>query len=70
MLKRKYSIVGMHCSGCAIVLESLEDDLAGVHRARASYRRQQLEIEYNESLLDEADLFAAIRALGYDIRVS
>ena len=68
MQKKSYHILGMHCSMCAMRLESLEDDLPGVHRASASYRRQRLEVEFDETSLTEAHLVEAIRALGYDVQ--
>jgi copper chaperone CopZ len=69
MLKKTFAIVGMSCSSCAMRLESLEDDLPGVVRARASYRRQHLEIEYDEDRLTEAKIVEAIQALGYEVQL-
>jgi len=67
MTKKVLRIAGMHCSSCAMRLEALEDDLPGVVRARASYRRQRLEVEYDEAELTEARLVEAIRGLGYEV---
>ena len=64
MAKRVLKVLDMHCSACVMRLESLEDDLSGVKTARASYHKQQLEIEYDERRLQEADLIAAIQRLG------
>ena len=42
MTKKTYNIKGMHCTSCALMIESdLED--AGV-RARVSYAKQTLEV--------------------------
>ena len=68
MTKKTYRIPGISCSLCAMALQSLEDDLPGVHRASASYRRQWLEVEFDEASLTEAHLVEAIRALGYDVQ--
>ena len=65
MAKRVFKVLDMHCSACVMRLEGLEDDLPGVKTARASYHKQQLEIEYDERRLQEADLIAAIQRLGY-----
>ncbi|MCU0522912.1 MAG: heavy-metal-associated domain-containing protein [Anaerolineae bacterium] len=67
MTKKTYRIPGISCSLCAMALQSLEDDLPGVNRVNASYRHQRLEVEFDESKLSEAELLAAIVALGYDV---
>jgi copper chaperone CopZ len=54
---------------CAMKLEGLEDDLPGVKHASASYRQQRLEIEFDETRVSEAQVFAAIRELGYEVQV-
>jgi len=65
MTTTKYHIADMHCSACVIRLEGLEDDLAGVRSARASYKRQELELDYDEQVLAEETIVARIRHLGY-----
>ena len=67
MTKKTYRIPGITCALCAMALQSLEDDVPGVKRANASYRRQRLEVEFDESKVSEAELLAAIVALGYDV---
>lgn len=69
MTKKIYRIPGISCALCAMALQSLEDDLPGVKRVNASYRHQRLEVEFDESLVSEAALLAAIDALGYDVEV-
>jgi copper chaperone CopZ len=60
-----YHIADMHCSACVMRLEGLEDDLAGVRSARASYHRQELVIDYDEQVLTEETIIARIHQLGY-----
>ena len=66
-MKKIYRIPGISCALCAMALQSLEDDVPGVKWVKASYRRQKLEIEFNESQVSETELRAAIVALGYDV---
>ena len=66
-MKKTYRIPGISCALCAMALQSLEDDLPGVQRVNASYRHQRVEVEFDESLVSEAELLAAIEALGYDV---
>jgi copper chaperone CopZ len=67
MLKQIVRVTDMHCSACVMRLEGLEDDLPGVQRVRASYHKQQVEVEYNELLLNAEQIVAAIRKLGYTV---
>jgi hypothetical protein len=46
-------------------LESIEDDLLGIKQINASYHRQQMIVEFDESKLSEADIIAAAKKKGY-----
>jgi len=67
MLKQIFRVTDMHCSACVMRLEGLEDDLPGVQRVRASYHKQQMEVEYDELKLSAEQIVAAIRKLGYTV---
>lgn len=65
MAKITFTISDMHCSNCAMRLEEIED-LAGIHRATASYRSQKMEVDYDETRLTVEEIMAAIREKGYE----
>jgi copper chaperone CopZ len=65
--KQTFRVADMHCTACVMRLEGLEDDLPGVKRVRASYQRQQMEVEYDEKLVNVAEIVGAIRRLGYTV---
>lgn len=67
MTKKIYKITDMHCSTCAMRLEGLEDSLDGIRNIKASYQKQTLEIEFNETILQESNILAAISRLGYTV---
>jgi copper chaperone len=67
MLKQIFRVTDMECPSCAMRLEGLEDDLPGVVRVRASYPKQQLEVEYDDTRLTAAEIVAAIQRLGYTV---
>lgn len=67
MIKQVFRVTDMHCSNCAMRLEGLEDDLPGVQRVRASCKKQQMVVEYNEAVIGAEQIIAAIRQLGYTI---
>jgi copper chaperone CopZ len=62
------NITGMECPNCAMILESIEDNLGGVIRAEASYRKAQLIVEYDPSKLSEAAIKQEVKRLGYDTK--
>jgi copper chaperone len=61
------TIQGMECPNCAMKIEGIEDRLLGVQRAEASYRKGLLVVEYNESLVSEAQICQAVEELGYQV---
>ena len=67
MVKKRFKVDNMHCSGCVLILENIEDELDGVQRVSASYRKQQLDVEYDEVKVKEEDILAAVRQKGYNV---
>ena len=59
-------ITGMECPNCAMILESIEDNLRGVIRVEASYRKAQLTVEYDPTQLTEETIKQAVKRLGYE----
>lgn len=59
-------ITGMECPNCAMILESIEDNLRGVIKAEASYRKEQLIVEYDPSQLTEETIKQEIKRMGYE----
>jgi copper chaperone CopZ len=67
MVKQVFRVADMHCSNCMMRIEGLEDDLSGVLRVRASYKKQQVEVEYDENIVSADQIVAAIQQLGYTV---
>ena len=66
-MKVLFHVKNMHCGNCAMTLESLEDELPGITRISASYHKQQLEVEFDESQLNLDEIIQAARQKGYDL---
>ena len=47
-------------------LEGIEDELVGIKKISASYRKQQMEVEYDDSHVTEQQIIAAAQHLGYE----
>ena len=65
MVKKTYRVEGMHCSNCAMNIESLEDDLPGIKQVSASYQKGQMVVEFDEAKVSEAQILAAVEKRGY-----
>lgn len=46
-------------------LEGLEDELPGMERISASYKKQIMEVEFDETKLSVEAIIAAVNAIGY-----
>ena len=65
MKKKTFKVEGMHCTSCALMIESdLED--AGV-KATCSYAKQTLEVEFDEKKIDEKTIVDIVVKAGYNI---
>ncbi len=60
-------IEGMECPNCAMLLERIEDKLQGVIMAEASYRKAQMLVEYDTTLLAEDEIRIEIQRMGYKV---
>jgi copper chaperone CopZ len=65
MIKKTFRVEDMHCTNCAMKLESLEDVLDGVKEINASYHKLEMVVEYDESRLTEEQIIAAAKKKGY-----
>ena len=70
MIIRTFNIPDMHCSNCSMKLESIEDELAGIKEINASYRKQQMTVEFDEAQVSEEQIIAAAKKKGYQAVVA
>jgi copper chaperone CopZ len=70
MIKKVFRITDMHCSNCAMKIESLEDELDGVRSISASYQKGQMVVEYDETRTSAEAIIAAVKAQGYTAAAS
>ena len=65
MIRKTFNIPDMHCTNCSMKLESIEDELAGIREINASYHKQQMTVEFDETLVSEDQIIAAAKKKGY-----
>ena len=66
-MKKTFKISDMHCSNCAMILESIEDKLPGIKEINASYKKAEMVVEFDETKVTEAEIIAAVEKKGYHI---
>ena len=64
---RHLSINGMHCTGCEDIISEAVSALPGVQGVKVSYSKATVDVEYEESLIDEADIRRCIEDKGYAV---
>jgi copper chaperone CopZ len=65
MVRKTFRVSDMHCSNCAMRIEGIEDSLPGVRQILASYQKGQMVVEFDETKVNETDIIAAVRKMGY-----
>ena len=65
MIRQTYRVTGMSCPNCAMNLESIEDELPGIHKVIASYLKGNMEVEFDEQQVSEIEILAAVTHRGY-----
>jgi len=65
MVKKTFNVPDMHCTNCSMKLESIEDELAGIKEINASYHKQQMTVEFDETIISEDQIIAAAKKKGY-----
>jgi copper chaperone CopZ len=64
-MKKTFRVPDMMCPNCAMHLEGLEDELVGIRRISASYKKQTLEVEFDENKLTVEKIIASANEIGY-----
>lgn len=65
MIQKTFRVPDMHCSACVMILEGLEDSLLGIQRISASYHKQQMQVTFDETQLNDTQIIRAAAELGY-----
>jgi copper chaperone CopZ len=65
MTKKTFRVLDMHCANCSMRIESIEDDLPGISGISASYHKQQVVVDYDESVVTDVQILEAVKKKGY-----
>jgi copper chaperone CopZ len=64
-MKIVFRVTDMSCPNCAMHLEGLEDEVPGINKIVASYKKQTMEVDYDETRLTLEQIIRAANDLGY-----
>jgi len=65
-MQKIFSIKGMHCNSCAILIEK---ELEGkVNRVSVIFSKEEMNVDFNENKISEHDIKEIIKKLGYEIK--
>lgn len=65
MAKARLKVDGMHCASCERLIAEALEELPGAGKVTASQARGAVEVAYDEKLLTEKGIIAAIKREGF-----
>ena len=65
MATQHFKLEKLNCPSCIAHIESLEDDLPGISKIDADFRKSAMKVEYDESKQSTASIMAAVSEMGY-----
>jgi copper chaperone CopZ len=65
MTKKTFRVLDMHCANCSMRIESIEDELPGISDISASYHKQQVVVDYDDSVVTDIQILEAVKKKGY-----
>ncbi len=68
MKKVKLKIEGMHCSSCALLIDSDLEDVEGIKCSSTNYATSETEVEFDEEQLKLEKVIEVISKAGYSVK--
>lgn len=65
-MKKRFTVTGMSCAACAARVNKAVSALNGIGNADVNLLAGKMTVEFDETLLSEDAIIAAVRAAGYD----
>lgn len=64
-MKKKFKILDMHCSSCALTIDMDLEELDGVKKAQTSYAKAETKIEFDPEKISDELILETIKKSGY-----
>lgn len=62
-----FKVEGMHCNGCAAIVQTLLERQAGTKKAAASFKDEEALVLFDPQVVSEDQLVAVIEQGGYRV---
>ena len=69
MIKKKFKIIGMHCTSCCLNIDGDLEDTKGIKSAKTSYASQVCEVEFEEEVITIEKIIKTVDQTGYKAQV-
>lgn len=70
IVKKVFSIKGMHCTSCAFNIDGELEDTAGVIESKTNYAKSITEVRYDDEKISDMKIIEIIKTVGYSAKVS
>lgn len=70
MIKKKYQVIGMSCASCQSHVYEAVKKLTGVKDINVNLLTNSMEVTFDEEILKEEKILAAVRNAGYDLALT
>jgi copper chaperone len=67
MIIQIFSVPTMHCPSCVMLLEGIEGEVVGVASVKGDFKKQKMEVEYDETKVSLEQIVTAAKKEGYEI---
>ena len=64
-----FTVTGMHCASCGMLIDDALEELPGVHRSQTSVRAGRTLVDVDAAQVDPLVIAAVITATGYPAQV-
>lgn len=64
---KKFTVSGMTCSACSLGIEKKLNSLDGINSASVSLMLKELKVDFDDSIISEAEIINSVEKLGYSI---
>ncbi len=65
IVKKIFSIQGMHCASCAFNIDGELEDTEGVIEAKTNYAKALTEVTFDQEKIDQKKIIAILKKVGY-----
>lgn len=64
-IRNTFTIEGMHCASCSLLIDEILEDLHGVQRSATSLRKRRTVVDFDPATCTTDAILAAIADAGY-----